>query len=485
MKRTKHSLSHYRLLTCDMGELVPISCYEALPGDSIQQATSCLIRVSPLLAPVMHPVQVRIHHWFVPNRIMWPEFEDFITGGDDGQGDGAVPPVIATPTFGIGELGDYLGCPTGVALPNVSALPFRAYNLIHREFYRDQDLVAKVSLDSTTLKKVAWEKDYFTAARPWPQKGPEVTLPLGSYAPVRGLGVEGTAATAGPTSFTETQGARSYASYQFFNTTVGARQAIEMQGGLPQIFADLGDATAVDVNTVRRAFALQRYQEARAQYGSRYTEYLAYLGVRSSDARLQRPEYLGGGRATISFSEVLQTGPDDTPGEGVANLKGHGISALRTRRYRRFFEEHGLVMTLLSVRPRSMYMNGLPKMWSRATKEDYWQRELELIGQQQVLNKELHCTGTPTDNDTFGYGDRYSEYRHLYSQVSGDFRDTLNFWHMAREFAGAPVLNDSFVECTPTKRVNAVQTNDVLWIMANHSIQARRMVTKKTIGRII
>lgn len=246
--------------------------------------------------------------------------------------------------------------------------------------------------------------------------------------------------------------------------------------------ADLTNASAVNVNDVRRAFALQRYQEARAQYGSRFVEYLRYLGIRPSDARLQRPEYLGGGKQTISFSEVLRTGSESTA--PIGELAGHGIAAMRSRRYRRFFEEHGHVITLMSVRPRTMYQDGLHKMWSRRTKEDYWQKELELIGQEEVANREIYLAG-PAPAATFGYNDRYYSYRHLPSGVSGEFRDVLNYWHLGRQFAAAPALNASFVECDPTKRVHAEQTMNSLWVMVNHSIQARRMVTRKTIGRIM
>jgi len=221
--------------------------------------------------------------------------------------------------------------------------------------------------------------------------------------------------------------------------------------------------------------ALQRYSEARARYGSRYTEYLRYLGVRSSDARLQRPEYLGGGKTPIQFSEVLQTAEGTAP---VGEMRGHGISALRTNRYRRFFEEHGYVLTVLSVRPKTVYTQGLPRHWNRRTKEDFWQRELQHIGQQEVLNKELYAAHAEP-NDTFGFQDRYDEYRRAESSVSGEFRESqLDYWHIAREFGSSPALNSSFVECVPSDRIFAAQDNDTLYVMANHSIQARRLVAK-------
>lgn len=479
MKRSKHSLSHYKLLTCDMGKLVPAGFYEVLPGDSVQQFTSALIRVSPLLAPVMHPVTVRFHHWFVPHRLVWDEWEDFITGGSDGAGDGATyPNTMATATKG--DLYDYLGVPVTGAAISVSELPLKSFWLIYNEFYRDQDLVSPVSDGTTTVPNIAWEKDYLTAARPWPQKGPDVSLPLGTRANVKMDTFSGGTVEDGKYVIVGRTAGGAYETHA--GATFGAPGTAVANPSSHNLYADLANATATNVNDVRRAFALQRYQEARAMYGSRYSEYLRYLGVRSSDARLDRPEYLGGGRQTISFSEVLKTGSVEDPAEAIGTMKGHGISATRTRRFRRFFEEHGIVMTLLSVRPRTMYVDGLHRSWSRRTKEDYWQMELERIGQQEILDSEVYASGST--GATWAYGDRYAEYRHLPSQVAGDFRDTLNFWHLARDFASAPVLNQSFIECDPSKRIHAEQTSHVLWCMVNNNIQARRPVGNPRIGRI-
>lgn len=483
MKRYKHSLSNYRLLTCDMGELVPCGIQEVLPGDTFQQASSVLLRVSPLLAPVMHPVHVRLHHWYVPHRLGWEDWEDFITGGPDGN-NASTPPTISMGGSGaaVGSLADYLGVPTGVPNLSVSALPFRAYSLIWNEWYRDQDLQTPLVVDesdgvdtttNTTLQNVAWEKDYFTSSRPWEQKGPAITLPLGSTAPVVGLPatsptLSGQGASNAPIQYNPAVGL----------TLSGASTTGAMTwGNTTGLQTDLTSATAATINDLREAFAMQRYEENRARYGSRYTEYLAYLGVRSSDARLQRPEYLGGGKQTIQFSEVLQTGVttsgDDS--EGVGNLKGHGIGAMRSNRYRRFFEEHGYVISLLSVKPKTMYAQGLPRHWSRMIKEDYWQQELQHIGQQEVLNKEVYAAHS-SPNGTFGFQDRYDEYRRSESGVSGEFRSTLDYWHYARLFSSDPALNASFVKSVPTKRVNAVNSADVLWCMVKHSVQARRLV---------
>lgn len=489
MKRSKHSLSNYKLLTCDMGKIVPVGLTEVLPGDSIQHHTSALIRVSPLVAPVMHPVIVRFHHWFVPNRLTWEGWEDFITGGPDGIGGsaGAYPVLTAgAGGFGVNTIPDYLGVPPTVAGVGICAMPIRAYNLIYNEYYRDQDLVSERVEDDLSVAPVAWEKDYFTSARPWPQKGPDVAMPLGGSAPViaSGSGVPSWLPASGSgfaAASMESTGGSSNVQLDVTATTTEY-----MKWNQTALAADLSSASAVGVNDVRRAFAIQRYQEARAQYGSRYTEYLRYLGVRSSDARLQRPEYLGGGKQTIAFSEVLRTGNESAGSTApIGEMSGHGIAAMRSRRYRRFFEEHGFVVSVMSVRPRTIYEQGVNRLWSRRAKEDYWQKELELIGQQEILNKEVYADGSAADNDVFGYQDRYAEYRHTPSDVCGEFRSTLDYWHMARLFAARPALNASFVNCDATKRIHAEQTQHALWCMINNSVHARRMVGKRTIGRII
>lgn len=475
MARGKFSLSNHKLLSCDLGELVPIGLTEVLPGDTIQQSTTCMIRFAPMLAPVMHPTHVTLRHFFVPHRLIWEDWEDFITGGPDGNDDSEFPTIAMPPSTGapIGSLADYLGVPTGVANLAVSALPFRAYAMIWNEFFRDQDLQTELVIDhtsgvdtttSTALQNVAWEKDYFTTSRPWEQKGPSITIPLGTTARVQ-RNVD-----TGEASVWSTAGTPGYKIMRTDGTNLSYNAGAGTQG--QRLEADLTGASAITINLLREAFALQRYEEARARFGSRYTEYLRYLGVQSSDARLQRPEYLGGGRYPVQFSEVVQTAEGSDP---VGELRGHGIGVARSNRYRRYFEEHGYVISLMSVKPKTIYMQGLPRTWNRRTKEDFWQQELQHIGQQPVLNKEVYAPHATPDG-TFGYQDRYDEYRRTESTVSGEFRDTLKFWHFARQWASAPALNADFIKSVPTEEPFAVGSADVLYVMAKHNIVARRLV---------
>lgn len=482
MKRSKHNLSNYKLLSCDQGHLVPIGLQEVLPGDSFQHSTSALIRVSPLATPVMHPVRARIHHFFVPFRLIWDNWEKFITGGPDGLNASVFPTITTTAGTGysVGSLGDYLGVPPSVPSLAVSALPFRAYALIFNEFYRDQDLVTPLTVstadgaDTTTniaLQAAAWERDRFTLARLTPQKGSAVTLPLGTSAPIA------SDATAGSGEVTVLDDAGNYRKILTSNT----HAILDNVSGLAAnvMYADLSTATSATITELRTAFALQQYAENRSLYGSRYTDYLAFLGVKSSDARLQRPEYLGGGVETIQFSEVIQSAPGtyDTDEYPLGNLGGHGIGAMKSNRYRRFFEEHGYVISLLSVLPKTIYSQGIARTWNRRTKEDFFQAELQFVGQDEILNKEVKADHA-TPEGTFGYIDRYDEYRRAESTIAGEFRTTLDSWHMARIFASDPALNATFVTANPTDRIYASTAVNELQVMVNHKITARRIVSK-------
>lgn len=478
MRRFKHNLSNYHLTSGDMGQLLPIGLTEVLPGDSFQQSSSVVLRLNPMVAPVMHPVDIRVHHFFVPNRLVWPEFEDFITGGEDGL-DATVPPTITTTTTAK-NLEDYYGLPRVAGL-EVSALPFRGYNLIYNEYYRDQHLVAEVSEDLTTLQNVAWAKDYFTTSRPWAQLGPAVSLPLGTEAPVTGTS-SNTTSPGGTNNVWDTATGTLKDGADHRNMFVDVVNQVR-----PYLRADLTNATAATINELRQAMALQRFQEARARYGSRYVEYLRYLGVKSSDGRLDRPEYLGGGQTKMQISEIMQTAPETIEAGleyGVGDLYGHGIGALRSQPYRRYFEEHGYIHSLLSVRPKAIYMNGIDRHWQRETNEDYFQKELQFIGQQEVRVNEIYASAANGEN-TFGYQDRYREYREVPSKVTAEMKDTLKYWHLARDLTSEPALNSTFIKCSPSKRIFSQTTYNSMWIMVNHRIAARRMVANGSAARII
>lgn len=492
MKRTKYRLSHGHDTTFNMGQAVPVGVIEVLPGDTFQMATKAILRLQALGTPAFARVHVN-HAWiWGPSRTLWEEFEDLVTGGPDND---SLPqwPTINSPAvtgFEVGSLGDHMGIPVGVPNRPVNALPFRLYAKWWNENIRDQDLQNELPISyasgpdtttSTALQRVAWHNDYFTASRPWEQKGPSISIPLTGDAPVLGIGAASTSTTTNVTGVRDSAG--NTVTYNPGYTTVGGTAGVAMDAdgvnGFPEIFADLTGVDAVEMTELRLALALQRYGEARARYGSRYVEYLRYLGVRSSDARLQRTEYLTGGSDLIQFSEVLQTAPsEDQP---VGQMYGHGISGPRTRRSRRFFEEHGYILVIAYVRPEAVYTDGLERLWNVRTKEDLWQKELQHIGQQEIQNKEVYWAHASPDA-TFSYGNRYDQYRRLWSKATGEFRpgQVLGDWTFARSFDSAPALNSDFITCDPTLEPFAIQNQDTLLYRGWHSIQARRLVGSPT-----
>lgn len=489
MKRSKFNLSHTQILSGRMGHLIPCGLVEVLPGDTFQHASQALIRAAPLATPPMHPVRIDVRHFFVPHRLVWDDWEDFITGGPDGMNASVFPTMNHGPEKGC--VLDNLGVnPAMEFTGSYSALPLRGLNLIWNEFYRDQDLQTELvvnkgsGFDNTTsyvpFMRVAWEKDYFTTSRPWEQKGPDVTLPLGSTATATVTVDRAFNPGGSPTNPVLRRTASDMGGYK----DIGFQEGSVTPDGT-QIYltgtgvVDLSTATAATVNDLRLAMALQRYEEARARFGSRYTEYLRYLGVRSSDARLQRPEYLGGARTNLQFSEVLST---NAPGSntGPGQFGGHGIGANRTNRYRKFFEEHGYVFTLMHVMPQSMYPQGLFRTWNRRTKEDFFQRELQHIGQQEVLNKEVVRDHEDPDG-IFGYQDRYDEYRRTESQVHGEFRQGgyLEDWTFARQLPLNVALNNDFIRAQPSSLPFLAWNEATLYCAIRHQLVARRILASK------
>lgn len=481
MKRATFDLSFMNQTTLDMGYLIPIGCVDVLPGDTFRAKTDLLARVSPLAKPVMHPVQISVHNWFVPNRIIWSDWENFIVGNEGG----ATYPTITPATAADAVLYDYMGAePVGSV--EYDALPIRAYNLIWNEYYRDQDLSTPRVIDlsdgadtttETDLARVSWGKDYFTTARANPQQGAAVEVGFSAgRADVKGVGVARAStppAWTTPNRFYETGDT----AFQTGQTVAdGGDVAVRRAGttDFPDVYADLSTATGgIDINELRNAISLQRIAEAREFFGSRYVDYLRWYGVNPRDGRLDRPEYLGGGKQQISFSEVLSTAQGASV--DVGEMFGHGIAGLRQRPIRKMFEEHGWFITMLSVRPKSIYQNGIPRRFLRRQPTDFWHRELELLPWQSIDELEIYGGGTP--GTVFGYTPRYDEYRETNSYVSGTFRGgTEEDWTLAREFASAPTLNESFITCTPSDRIYLDATQPEILATTRQSIRARRLV---------
>ena len=494
MKRNKFSLSQYKLLTADLGQLVPCSLTEVLPGDSFMGHTAALIRTTPLATPVMHPIQVRLHHWFVPTRLLFPEWEEFITGGNDGEGDGSSYPTItanASTGFLEGSVPDYLGAPVAVNSLEVSALPIRAYNKIYNEFYRDQDLVTAVAEDSEVIQRCAWEKDYFTASRPWPQRGPDVTLPLGTQAPVVGLGKQNqTFPDTGLTAY-ETDGTASatYANARVFDgSTGGFAEQDPNNTGYPNIRADLSNATAATVMQLRQAVQIQAILELDARSGTRYHEQIyAVYGVTLSNVEAYRPLYLGGGSTRIDVNQVPQTSNDGTNGN-VAELGAFGTFSGGAG-FTKSFEEPGVILGICSARADITYQQGLDRKMSRTDRYSYFHPLLQGIGDQATLKQEIVCqdpttdtgaTGTPDNERTFNYNERYAEYKYRKNAVTGLFRSnataSLDPWHLSEELTAAePNYNSTFIQQnTPMDRAVQTPAEPHLILDCDFNVQAAR-----------
>lgn len=479
-QRFKHNLSNKHSATCKLGELIPVNLTEVLPGDTFMGASTVLVRLMPMLAPMLTKLQASIVHYYIPSRLLWDDWEDFITGGETGN-EAPTFPTINLGSVAKGSLADYFGIPLGVANTTVNALPFRAYAKIWNEYFMDKDINTDLvistaaGVDSTTsvvLKRVNWAKDHFTSAKPWEQRGTAVSLPLGTSAPIDGL-IYPTVGT-----FTNTADGYDQRTGAAYTTNDLSANGLYGHTGFNNVTADLSSATGASVKELRETFALQKFMERQAMYGGKYSEFLAQMGLVSLDARLQKPEYLAGGSNPIQVSEIIQQGPNFDANSGVGAMKGHGIGGIKSNRYKRFFPEHGYVMSLLYIRPESHYIDGLARLWSRAARTDFYDRDLASIGMQSVLNKEVYL-GHSSPDGVHGYNWRYYDYMSKPNVISGDFRDTVaNFWHLARDFSGDTALNQSFVECDPGARVFAEQTEDHAITLTRNSIIARRIVIK-------
>lgn len=504
LKSSVFNLSHNVTGTANMGYILPIACYDVVPGEKIRHSVHALLRTQALLFPLMHTVDIDIDTYFVPDRIIWDDSMDFHSGGDDGLA-APVAPTRDYPVggYGINSLADMLGLPvvtydgsgnpvavTAATGTNHSVLPFRAYAKVYNDYYRDTQLQPEVTIstasgvDTTTninLLRPCWKRDYFTKARPQPQLGPEVVLPFSGDAPVLGIGLEGTSGTVYTNKVPrESDGTTS--AYPFaidIGDTLSAQALnIEVQtnstSAYPNIRADLEEAAGISIREQREANAVQRFLEFNNIWGGRYIEQVwSRFHARVPDYRLDRPEFLGSGQAKFQFSEVLQTA-EGTDG-GVGTMAGHGISLVGSNKFRYRTPEHGWILMVLVMRPKAQYLQGQHRMWNRATKYDYLLPEFAHIGDQSIENRELYVTAaSPTD--TLGFTPIYEEYRTVPSRVFGEARTNLDYIHMGRIFTSEPALNSTLVECVPTDRVFQVGTGVANSVFMNiqHKVSARR-----------
>lgn len=595
MKKSKMNLSHNASLTGDMGNLIPFCVIDCLPNDSHRLKLQSFVRAQPMLAPLMHIVNLYAQYWFVPYRLLWNDWEEFITGGSTGNADKNLtfPTIKVTPT--ASSLADYFGLPVNGKELEVSAMPFRAMVEIWNTRYRDEDLQDELpisyegGLDTITRKdllRCSWAKDRFTTARPFTQRGSQISVPVipasvtGTAYPVYSPNVAFGNFTAEKPTNTEL-GTMTITSYAVVNSRVADNLAsfnpygeavitfsildevrsvdtttgyftvnipvsnesydgkstpscpnvtvylpVTITWGNPTSYSDapitqvtgarlsdgfwgqpgcqtalyfvetlnrvfiaptlinislpktsIGTAGAINIRDLRAASAIQRYQERSLEYGNRYEEFIQReFGIKPRDSRIQRPEYLGGGKSVLQISEVLQTA--EGTDSGVGTMRGHGVAAFSSRGVRFRCPEHGVIIGLLSIRPHGVYTQGVEKFWRKFSKLDYFVPELANIGMQEVWQSELYANGE-NFNTVFGYEPRYNEYRKMPNRIAGEFRELLNYWNLARKFDAPPVLNSSFITMNPSKRVFAEQTQNSFLIMLYNKIQSFRPVPKR------
>lgn len=470
-------LTHDHKTSFNMGELIPVMVQEALPGDKWRIAAESLVRFQPMVAPVMHRFDATIHYFFVPNRIIWPNWENFITNTKlEATTELPVFPWHEVTTANYSKIHDYMGIPApiGANTERVNALPFFAYNKIWADYYRDQNNIsvppevlkaittaadgenADIIFTAEGIRKRAWEHDYFTSCLPFAQKGDEVLIPM------TGTVTLNPEATGDPLLLKEASDhSAADPSVDVVSDGNGWLASGPVGGPNIAITIDPNDNWIVEngnatINDLREATKLQEWLEKMARAGTRLTEVLgAFFNVKPQDARLQRPEYITGVKTPITVAEVLNTtGTDDAPQGAMA---GHAVSVVSGDGGSYYCHEHGFIIGIMSVMPKTAYQQGIERMWDKITSPmQYYWPQFANLGEQEVKNKEVYAFQGSAGENTFGYLPRYAEHRTAHNRVSGDFRTTLNHWHAGRIFDTAPALNADFIEADPTHRVFAV-----------------------------